>query len=439
MKKTFAILLALIMVLSLATAASAASITINTNLPAEGTNEGETYNAYKIFDADISGDNYSYTIDSSSPYYETIVDSGYFTLSQINDSTVYAVVANDGVDEDDIKTLAASLKTIADTQTADGSATSSGSANVVIDDLDPGYYLVTSSLGSALIVDTTSDVVINTKNTYPTISKSEDKTTAAYGETVTYTVPVTIPATASGAITLHDTMTNLTYNNDVTASVGGVLYEITAITDGLTDDCSVEFVLSAGVVAANLGKTVIVTYSADVVAGYSEGTNTVQLEYSNYWSPEYTVKVYNYKLDVYKTDGTNGLEGAGFVLKNAEGKYYSKNAEGEIEWVDSIGSALELKPVADTYTVTFDGLANGTYTLVEKTVPAGYTQANDLEIVIQDADKTGENKITVVNKSGTELPETGGVGTTMFYVFGSMMVVGAAVVLVTKKRMTAAE
>ena len=42
----------------------------------------------------------------------------------------------------------------------------------------------------------------------------------------------------------------------------------------------------------------------------------------------------------------------------------------------------------------------------------------------------------IVNEMGTTLPETGGIGTTMFYVIGAILVVGAAVVMITKKRMS---
>lgn len=448
MKKTFAILLALVMVLSLATAASAASITVNPKIEVD-TNSGEsvsiTYSAYKIFDAVIDGTDYTYTIESTSPYFDTIKSYVNVSLKEGTETT-YVVDANT-LTAEELTGLTNALLAIINannsTITADGTATSTGD-NVKISNLATGYYLVTSTLGSAVIVDTLGDETIETKNLYPTTAKDENKTTAAYGETVTYTVPVTIPATANGPIYLHDTMTGLTYNNDVAAknTDGAEVTVTTGLPEGKTceEGCTVHFVLSADVVAANLGKTVTLTYTADVNAEVVEGTNTVQLEYNNYWSPEYTVEVKNYKFDVYKTDGTNGLKGAGFVVKNADSKYYYKNADGEIEWVDDVANATELISSEENgYTVTFDGLANGTYTLIESTVPGGYTKANDLEITIEDADQIGENKITVVNKSGTELPSTGGVGTTLFYVFGSMMVVGAAIVLVTKKRMGAAE
>ena len=48
-------------------------------------------------------------------------------------------------------------------------------------------------------------------------------------------------------------------------------------------------------------------------------------------------------------------------------------------------------------------------------------------------------EINVVNNSGATLPETGGIGTTIFYAAGALLVVGAGVLLVTKKRMNKSE
>ena len=86
----------------------------------------------------------------------------------------------------------------------------------------------------------------------------------------------------------------------------------------------------------------------------------------------------------------------------------------------------------------FEGLANGTYTLVESTVPDGYNKLADTTVTIADSDVTLTNlsqAITVVNKAGSELPSTGGIGTTIFYVIGAILVLGAGVLLVTRRRM----
>jgi len=113
--------------------------------------------------------------------------------------------------------------------------------------------------------------------------------------------------------------------------------------------------------------------------------------------------------------------------------------------------------------VTFAGLCAGTYTLSETVVPAGYNKAKDITVTItaqesgQGADKTvdfsatakdSDNNdvdvsefneifsITVVNNKGVVLPSTGGTGTTLFYIIGSILVIGAGIVLVAKRRMS---
>jgi len=439
MKKFVTLLLALVMILSMATVASAATITIDPNVTG-GTDTAETYKAYKIFDATyvdpLKADSpISYTIDSTTnPFYQAIVDSGYFTLDQINDTTVYNVTKKTDYDA---ATLATSLKdVITETTPVAGSANAANTDNkYVITVADKGYYLITSSLGSKMIVDTLGDIEIDTKNSYPSLTKTADKTTAAYGETVTFTIPVVIPATAVGAIVVHDTLDGLTYTGLAADSAA-----VTANNAPADNHCSVEFTISADMVAQNLGGTVTIKYTATVNDKRNEVKNDAYLTYSHFTSTHVDVTVKNYKLDVFKYTGEEktGLAGAGFVLKNAEGKYY-KYADDVITWVDAIADATEYTTAAESFTITFEGLANGTYTLVEKTVPAGYNKANDLDVEIKDADKTGDNKVEVLNQSGTELPSTGGVGTTMFYVIGGLMMLMAVVLLVTKKRMASAE
>ena len=86
--------------------------------------------------------------------------------------------------------------------------------------------------------------------------------------------------------------------------------------------------------------------------------------------------------------------------------------------------------------VNFVGLANGTYTLEESTVPPGYNKAADQDLTITNASLTGDSQVDVNNMSGSALPGTGGIGTTLFYVIGALMMTGAAVLMITKKRMS---
>lgn len=106
-------------------------------------------------------------------------------------------------------------------------------------------------------------------------------------------------------------------------------------------------------------------------------------------------------------------------------------------------------------TLNFEGLGAGTYTIKETVVPAGYTKAQDVTVVITFNNETKKFTATVngtataadattnlfpvdvVNVAGNTLPSTGGIGTTMFYVIGTVLVLGAAVLLISKRRMNA--
>ena len=164
---------------------------------------------------------------------------------------------------------------------------------------------------------------------------------------------------------------------------------------------------------------------------------------------EKEVYVFTYQLEGTKVDGTDNtkkLSGATFVLKNSVGKYY-KVTNGIVSWVDSEDDAT-VKTSNNNGIFTFTGIDQGTYTLVELTPPAGYNKAPDQTVVItaelSDTAITsltngtladGKVSINVLNYKGATLPETGGMGTTMLYIVGAALVVGAGVVLVSKKRM----
>lgn len=223
---------------------------------------------------------------------------------------------------------------------------------------------------------------------------------------------------------------------------------------------------------------IIVEYNAtlneNAKVGAEGNPNDVKLEFSN--NPNYTgdgedeptgetpkdkVIVFTYELDVNKVDQDNKpLEGAGFTLykKNAEGEYVEVKFKkvGDKYVVDPNGDVTELKG-SDLTKFQFVGLDDGEYKLEETTVPDGYNKAEDIEFTItathnDDTEKletvTFGDKITagegaslgigttdVVNRTGSSLPSTGGVGTTIFYVVGGLMVLFAGVLLITKRRM----
>ena len=128
-------------------------------------------------------------------------------------------------------------------------------------------------------------------------------------------------------------------------------------------------------------------------------------------------------------------DSAQFVLKKGDQYYCLSN--NVVSWVDSIDNATKL-----TFTQTghdsFTGLSDGEYTLVESKTPAGYQTAPNRTVTIANDDyeaKNLEQDAFVENETGTSLPGTGGMGTTLLYVVGAALVIGAGVLLITRRKM----
>ena len=174
---------------------------------------------------------------------------------------------------------------------------------------------------------------------------------------------------------------------------------------------------------------------------------------------------YVWKLNVHKyaLDSTNhevALSGAKFVLyrKNSvsQEEYATINNNNKITgWVTDKGRATTLE-TSGAGDILIEGLNVGTYYLEETEAPAGYNKLTEpIEVKITATpDATGVSEtveyrnqndstytpatnaiVKVLNKAGTQLPSTGGIGTTLFYVIGGGLMAVAAVLLVTKKRM----
>lgn len=168
-----------------------------------------------------------------------------------------------------------------------------------------------------------------------------------------------------------------------------------------------------------------------------------------------TADVYTGKIKVQKyaadkdnatlADKTKLLAGAKFILADKEsmeatGVKYAKidDSTGKVTWVDDKTQATTRTTDANGE-IMFEGLDDGTYYLEEIEAPAGYNKLNARQAVKINA-ATTENKTNitqpaeVVNKTGAQLPSTGGIGTTIFYVVGSILMLAAVVLFVTKKR-----
>lgn len=299
-------------------------------------------------------------------------------------------------------------------------------------------------------------------------------------------------------VVFHDTLSEgLTYNNDAVVKVGDtVVYNKNGGNDiaktGVSVTCTnnILTIAIADVTTADIGggnnSVITVEYTAKLnekaTIGSTGNTNKMKLEYSNNpnntgeggttgFTPEDTVIVFTFELKVNKADNTGKpLKGAGFTLY----KKVTSSEEGQTndEW-SAVGAEIK---GADMTTFEWSGLDAGDYKLVETTTPAGYNTIEDMYFTIEavhdatsdnpqvknlqvkDKDKdgnvisggtegakatftatasTGVVSTNVVNQSGATLPETGGMGTTVFYVAGGVLAVLAVVLLVTRKRMGA--
>jgi fimbrial isopeptide formation D2 family protein/LPXTG-motif cell wall-anchored protein len=452
-KKMIALVIAMVMVLAMGVTVFAAETGTITVTPPTGVDAAasNSYKVYKVFDATVDAtDNtkVSYKLCSGDTLSADMIAAGFSVDSAGNvsyskdelDATAIAAIAAYVTESDLVATL-----------------TATGTTAVTSSALGYGYYYITTSTGTVVTIDSNNNnPTVDDKNTVPGVDKKitgassvdEDgkKALAQVGTTVNYSAEITIGKGAKDYI-FHDTMeTGLTYNND--AAVTGVEAGATTYTVGKEGDDTFTITFNNDYIKTlAVGSKITVTYSAKVnddAITTDPLNNTCYVSYgdanSNNKTPTSEADVYEAKFTVTKKDGKGEpLEGAGFVIKNSENKYYK--IEGKVvSWVNSIDDATEYKSNASGEVQSFTGLANGTYTLVEKTVPTGYNKAADSTFTIAKHDYTADNleqKATVTNNAGAELPSTGGIGTTIFYIVGAILVLGAGILLVTRRRMSA--
>lgn len=491
-KRILAMVMTVIMVLSLATTAFAANITI------ENGASGSEYAAYKLLNATDGGDDkIAYTLNGT---YTTILQT---VTGKSTEAEIIAYIS--GLNAEDARTFADDVyaKIVEGGITADYTADDNTFEGVA-----QGYYLIaetkvgdTTDTFSLVMLDTAgqSNITVKTKEDKPTVEKKvEEKNdttgdTPTWGDSADYDLNDTINFKITGTVSskyadyesyyysFQDNMTDgLTLNPDsIKVMIGSV--DVTTQFAKTTTDHS--FTLSANLKELSgvsiTGETeVIVTYTAtlneNAVSGTDGNTNKVVLEYENNpyhegagdgnpitpdkpekpgKTPEDTNVVFTYEVVIDKVDKDgNALPGAGFTL-------YKLDNGGN--W-NAVGTEI-----TGSTTFEFKKLDEGKYKLVETTVPNGYNKADDVEfeivstlegealtgLLVKDAEGNvisegekppftviladGKIKADVENQAGTELPETGGMGTTLFYAFGSVMVLCAVVLLVTKKRMAA--
>ena len=347
-------------------------------------------------------------------------------------------------------------------------------------------------------VPTVEKKVKDTNASTGVTSDWQDSADYDIGDSIPFQLKATLADNVSSYTTykvvFHDTLSKgLTYNNDAKVYIDGTETNGFTVTATVNADGTTTLTVSCDdVKALGAGNSSVITveYTAklneNAVLGSAGNPNKVYLEYSNNpnkseegnnetgETPKDVVIVFTYKTIINKVDSeTKPLTGAAFKLE--------KLIKGEDGAADTWTTVKEFAVDGTTTSFTFSGLDDGQYKLTETKTPAGYNTIDPIYFVIEathdetadaptlktlnayltDANgnkqtemKDGESvnidlgtvdltagsiTTTVVNKSGSELPSTGGIGTTIFYVLGGVLVLAAVVLLVTKKRMSGAE
>lgn len=323
------------------------------------------------------------------------------------------------------------------------------------------------------------------------LGKSND---AAIGDTVNFETTIDAQPGAKNYV-LHDTMTSgLTFNqNSVVVKdgnktlVAGTDYVLSV--PGAKDGCTFEISFNESYLSSIEEATVItVTYTATVnqnavIAGVGN-KNTTKLTYGeNSETEESKTTTYVWKFDIFKytskTDDENrniiiNLAGAEFEIYEVTNEVIdgvATETKTKLSFVVSNGVYKVAATDGTTNIVTSDsegkiyieGLDEGTYEVVETKAPDGYNKLKDpFRVVISSNSKdrdavtltstiqvvndeenlsvewdASNNQVKVLNTTGGELPTTGGMGTTYLYLAGGLLVIGSAVLMIVRKRMSA--
>lgn len=477
LKKLAGCLLALVMILTMSNVAvvNAAQGTNDNNgsITISKAEKGHTYKAYQILvleSYDTNKKAYAYKANSAwaswlktQIQYVSIDDQGYVTWVKDADAAAFAKAALAHAEESNI----------APDETTTLEDKDSTSTTVTFNSLNLGYYLVDTTVGTLCSLDTTApNASMADKNNPPSVTKEvqEDSTgdwgdenTAQIGDTVNFKTTINAKEGAQSYV-LHDVM-----SEGLTLDAASIKVQVNSTdlnsqyydikTESLADGCDFEITFTEAYLNTIKNDTcIVVTYSAvlneKAEVSTDANTNETKLAFGEDSRDETTwdkTKTYTFKVDVVKTDGANKvLDGAQFKLYDAktggneialvqvnqgvDGVYrLAKDEETGVEYITTKDGQLEIKG--------FD--ANTDYYLEEIKAPDGYNKLAE-RVVISVKDDNLEATVSngtwkdggvhIVNKTGSLLPGTGGMGTTVLYVAGGVLVIAAGALLILRNR-----
>ena len=410
----------------------------------------------------------------------------------------YTVSKKNGVSDDDVVDfIKNNIDALKQSSAITGSFTTDSKYEFT--NLTYGYYYVTSSLGSVVTIDTAAkEATVVDKNESAPEEPGKEITaevsaihSGQNNSTVTHENDASVGSTESFAVTFKatnwtqstgtGTKTQITEWNFKDAPIGLDIIKSTVkvlVNVGTTAEVDVTNTISDidvdtnGVLTFTIpwvddngnslyetqtsGSALIpvkVTYDAKVNdrAAYRTAPNSVEVKYNNTTSiGNASTTTYTYKFELLKTDEKDQpLNGAEFELyygssasDSAPALTFSVDGNGNYVF-DPEGTVTHIVPTGNTASAKILGLDNASYMLREVVVPSGYNKAADQTVTgltketntTDDPSTVAFGKTTIKNQMGVELPSTGGIGTTIFYVVGSLLVIGCGIVLVSRRRM----
>lgn len=504
-KRIIALLLTAVMTMTMSVTAFAADTNCSLTVNVKGGQDlnGQTISLYQLFDVTESGKapnkNYAYTVNTQ---YKATLASVLKIAETSKDEDFAAAVAKLGKDNSpEVQNFANDFTATALKNQLSATKTSNkiteSKTSYDFNELKPGYYLVYVTGGkeiqSSLVTVDESTKTVNLKTEAPSIIKTANKPSVNIGDVVTYTVTGSVPDTTGYSeyvYKIHDTLSKgldfvknangeaLDNENEVNVTVSfgkGSTDAGTAPTTAALDTTNkrkMSLDLSEWVRAnqTNKGKEFTVTYYAKVNKAADVSTkNNATLEYGN--NPRDTTtttpseaKTPTYPLDINKTKkgSDEKLAGAKFRLYSSE---VDANANDESKAIKvspvvaGVAGNYVVDPTSDNtvfesvasiegqgYNLHVNGLAEGTYYLVETEAPAGYnkltapikvtiTKTGDTEWTIsKDGTEETDKIIDVENSTGSLLPSTGGMGTIAFTVVAALLVLGVAVSFIRDRK-----
>ena len=470
------------------TASAAQSYTIK--FPTDEKYAGHTYEVYQVFTGDLADgvlSNVRYGANGAKAAGTEVTAA---ELKQLTDVNADSKTAQEKLDV--IKTFANLNSTPVATLTKANTSYTAAAGYYLIKDKDG--TVSGNDVNTLYLTKVVGDVAIDPKSDVPSFQKKvkdvndttgvtsewQDSADYDFGDEVPFQLTATLPNNYSDYKTyylaFHDVEEpGLQFNkNSVKVAIDGQAVDsanYTVKTD-TTDDCTFEVVFNnlKNIAAAKDSSKITVEYTSTLTEqanlGQQGNVNKAKLQFSNNPNSEQegeniptgetpwdNVIVFTYKVTVNKVDqNKNPLKGAAFKLEKT--------------YKDGSTKLVKEFTAGDATSFTFSGLDDGTYTLTETATPAGYNtiapitftvtaehkiewdgtdQRTDIltklnggtasgEIVFTSDIADGSLSTDVVNKPGSSLPSTGGMGTAVLYITGAALVGAAALYFVMRRR-----